>query len=332
MGDTFDIGRFQGVDGVCEAEACVAQDGSAQSVMEDACQEIFQCLVRHHFFAVMEQGNHFFVAQISEEIQMDGHGCFSCGDGAGNFKDGGAADAEIRELDFPCVFRQNLTVSFYQNGTVSTNAFQGFYISGICFDLHQYGEEFCHGVAHAFQQFIAALGAAQFAACHTAAADDDRIRLQGFFAGKDLETTFFAFFQSSYFKGSTHFYPCFFQCQTEHIYHTARLIGKRVDLAAGFHSCDESQILEIFQCFFHRESGKGKVCKPCILSVVIFQCQFCVGEVAAAVACGKELAAHTSLTFQNGHFCTLFSGREGSHHTCCTAADDRYFHIFTFSM
>ena len=330
MSDSLDIRGFEGGNGFGEAKACVAQKGAPQAVMQNACQKIFHSLMGHCFFAALQEGNHLLMAEMTQEIQMHRQRCLSCGNDTGDFKNSRTADAEVRKLDFTCIFRKDFAVSLHEDRAICTHALERLHEGSIGFYLHQRREQFGNGMPLTFQKVIAALRAAKLCACHAATADDNGIGVEGFLLGKHLKAALFAALQRRDLKGGAHLYAHFLQSKPQHIYHTACLIGKRIDLAAWLYGGNQPERLEKCKRFFGIKGLQGSLCKYCVLPMVIFHCQLCVGEIAATVACCEKLASNARLSFQNTNLCTLFSCGKCRHHAGGTTADNKNLHCVTF--
>ena len=136
-----DIRGARGGNGFGEAKAYVAQKGAPQAVMQNPCQEIFHSLMGHCFFAALQEGNHLIMAEMTQEIQMHRQRCFSCRNDTGDFKNSRAADAEVRKLDFACIFRKDFAVSLHEDRAICTHALECLHEGGIGFYLHQRREQ-----------------------------------------------------------------------------------------------------------------------------------------------------------------------------------------------
>ena len=270
------------------------------------------------------------MAEMTQEIQMHRQRGFFCGNDTGDFKNSRAADAEVRKLDFTCIFRKDFAVSLHEDRAICTYALQRLHEGSIGFYLHQRREQFGNGMPLTFQKVIAALRAAKLCACHAATADDNGIGVEGFLLGKHLKAALFAALQRRDLKGGAHLYAHFLQSKPQYIYHTACLIGKRIDLAAWLYGGNQPERLEKCKRFFGIKGLQGSLCKYRVLPMVIFHCQLCVGEIAATVACCEKLAPNARLSFQNTNLCTLFSCGKRRHHAGGTAADNKNLHYVTF--
>ena len=121
------------------------------------------------------------------------------------------------------------------------------------------------------------------------------------------------------------------QGEAQHIQHGIGGVGEGIDPPAVFLHGEKAQLVKPVQRRLRRKLLQGGADKVRLLPVVMRRGRAGVGQVAAAVAGGQELAADALLPLQQQHLVLgILRGGQRGENAGGAAADDKHsFHVIT---
>ena len=115
--------------------------------------------------------------------------------------------------------------------------------------------------------------------------------------------------------------------EAEHVEHAGRLIGERVDLAVRLRDGQKAKGAEIGERRADVEARERGLGEGRGAAVVARDTGAEIGQIAAAVAGGQQLAADATLPLkQRDLICGILRRAERGHHAARPAANDEHLH------